>query len=290
MTSLTPGMRLHDRFVLVERIGSGGMAQVWRADDRILGRPVAVKVLDAGVGGDATRRLATRNEAQAAARLTHPHITRVYDYGEADLPDGRTAPYLVMELLSGRGLGERLGDGPLSLREATAIAAQVAAALAAAHEIGVVHCDIKPGNVMLTPGGAKVLDFGIAAITGETAGGRPLYGTPGYLAPERLAGAEAEPAADVYALGVLLAEALTGKRPDPAGTFPTVPGLPAEIARLGAASLSTDPAARPSAAEFARALAAAGPAAAVAGRARPGKRRPPRRWSAGPPSSHRPGP
>ena len=111
---------LHDRHVLVERIGSGGMAQVWRADDLILGRPVAVKVLDAGVGGDATRRLATRNEAQAAARLTHPHITRVYDYGEADLPDGRTAPYLVMELLSGHGLG----DGPLPVREATAIAAQ----------------------------------------------------------------------------------------------------------------------------------------------------------------------
>src|SRR5918993_258472 len=185
MTSLTPGMRLHDRHVLVERIGSGGMAQVWRADDLILGRPVAVKVLDAGVGGDATRRLATRNEAQAAARLTHPHITRVYDYGEADLPDGRTAPYLVMELLSGRGLGERLGDGPLSVRDATTIAGQVAAALAAAHEIGVVHCDVKPGNVMLTPAGAKVLDFGIAAITWETAGGRPLYGTPGYLAPER---------------------------------------------------------------------------------------------------------
>lgn len=263
MTALTPGTRLHERFVLVEPIGAGGMAEVWRAEDEVLGRSVAVKFLDARVGGDATRRIATRREAQAAARLTHPNITRVYDYGEADLPDGRSAPYLVMELLNGQGLNERLAGGPLPVRAALTVAGQVAGALAAAHAIGVVHCDVKPGNVMLTETGAKVLDFGIAAITGDvSASGRPLYGTPGYLAPERRAGAEAAPPADVYALGVLLVEVLTGRRPE--GGFPTVPGLPPAVARLGAAALSADPAARPAADELARALiSAAGPATSL---------------------------
>ncbi|HEY6597334.1 MAG TPA: serine/threonine-protein kinase, partial [Asanoa sp.] len=261
MSTLSAGLRLHDRYVLVERIGVGGMAEVWRADDEVLDRPVAVKVLDAAVGSDATIRIATHREARAAARLNHPHITRVYDYGEAALPGGTMAPYLVMELLDGKSLAERLASGPVPWPEAARIAAQVAAGLAAAHASGIVHCDIKPGNVMLTPSGGKILDFGVASLAGRPdTTGELIYGTPGYLPPERMAGAPPQPAGDVYALGVLLAEMVTGRQPErePAPLrFPAGPGLPPALARLGSACLATDPADRPLAAQVSRALAAA---------------------------------
>jgi hypothetical protein len=261
VSTLSAGLRLHDRFVLVERIGVGGMAQVWRAHDEVLDRPVAVKLLDAAVGSDATIRIATHREARAAARLNHPHITRVYDYGEAALPGGTVAPYLVMELLDGRSLAERLASGPVPWPEAARIAAQVAAGLAAAHASGIVHCDIKPGNVMLTSAGAKILDFGVASLAGRPdTTGELIYGTPGYLPPERMAGAPPQPAGDVYALGVLLADMVTGRKPDhePAPlAFPAAPVLPPAVVRLGSACLATDPAARPGAAELSRALAAA---------------------------------
>ena len=266
MSTLAPGLRLHDRFLLVGRIGVGGMAEVWRADDTVLGRPVAVKVLDPSVGSDTTIRLATHREARAAAGLTHPHITRVYDYGEAALPGGGLAPYLVMELVEGTDLAERLEAGPLPWPAAAAIAAQVAAGLAAAHAAGVVHCDVKPGNVMLTQGGVKILDFGIAGLAGRPDGGL-RYGTVGYCPPERLAGADPTPAGDVYSLGVLLAEILVGQRPESSrgvAHFPVLPGVPPVLTRAGAASLAADPAERPSAADLARVLgevAAAAPAA-----------------------------
>ncbi|MDG4824209.1 protein kinase [Asanoa sp. WMMD1127] len=257
MSTLAPGLRLHDRFLLVARIGVGGMAEVWRADDTVLGRPVAVKVLDPSVGSDTTIRLATHREARAAAGLTHPHITRVYDYGEAALPAGGLAPYLVMELVEGADLAERLAAGPLAWPEAALIASQVAAGLSAAHAAGIVHCDIKPGNVMLTAGGVKILDFGIAGLAGSPESG-VRYGTVGYLAPERLAGAEPTPAADVYSVGVLLAEALLGRRPESSrgvAQFPVLPGVPTTLTRAGAACLAADPTARPSAAALAEALA-----------------------------------
>ncbi|GIF77373.1 serine/threonine-protein kinase [Asanoa siamensis] len=257
MSTLAPGLRLHDRFLLVARIGVGGMAEVWRADDTVLGRPVAVKVLDPSIGSDTTIRLATHREARAAAGLTHPNITRVYDYGEAALPGGGLAPYLVMELVEGGDLAERLVDGPLPWPTAAAIAAQVAAGLAAAHAAGVVHCDIKPGNVMLTPGGVKILDFGIAGLAGSPEGGL-RYGTVGYCSPERLAGADPTPASDVYGVGVLLAETLVGHRPESSqgvAHFPTLPGVPEALTHLGAACLSADPTARPTAGDLAGALA-----------------------------------
>ncbi|GIF66460.1 hypothetical protein Ais01nite_44950 [Asanoa ishikariensis] len=256
MSTLAPGLRLHDRFLLVGRIGVGGMAEVWRADDTVLGRPVAVKVLDPSVGSDTTIRLATHREARAAAGLTHPHITRVYDYGEAALPSGGLAPYLVMELVEGHDLAERLEAGPLPWPAAAAIAAQVAAGLAAAHAARVVHCDIKPGNVMLTQGGVKILDFGIAGLAGSSDDGE-RYGTVGYCSPERLAGAAPTAAGDVYSLGVLLAETLVGRRPESSGgvaRFPVLPGVPAALTRAGTASLAADPTERPSAADLARVL------------------------------------
>ena len=249
------------------------MSQVWRAEDDVLGRPVAVKVLAAELAADPALSGATWTEARAAARLAHPHVTRVYDYGQAVLPDGTTLPYLVMELVDGESLADRLAVGPLPWPEAAAVCAQVASALAAAHRIGVVHRDVKPGNVMLTQGGAKVLDFGIASLAGDQLGadGGHIVGTPGYAAPERLGPGPAVPASDVYALGVLLYESLTGHLPRPVATWreaalahqgaappepPDVPGLPRAVRRLCLACLSPDPALRPTAEEAARVLGA----------------------------------
>ena len=280
MSPFTPTLRLHDRYVLHERIGLGGMSEVWRADDEVLGRPVAVKALAAPLATDPHLRATIQREARAAARLTHPHVTHVYDYGEATLPGGAVVPYLVMELVDGRNLADRLAEGPLPWAEAVRVGGQVAAALAAAHRIGVVHHDIKPGNVMLTETGAKVLDFGIAALAGPhhpLAGqtGEVLMGTPAYFAPERLTAGPPDPASDVYALGALLYRTLTGRAPLPVQTWEDalevhrrrtpvpplrIPGLPADIADLVLACLATDPARRPRAAQLATRLSAVPPA------------------------------
>ncbi|MDG4797844.1 serine/threonine protein kinase [Micromonospora sp. WMMD1082] len=282
MSPFTPSLRLHDRYVLRDRIGLGGMSEVWRADDEVLGRSVAVKVLAGTFAVDPGLRATIRREARAAARLTHPHVTQVYDYGEAALAGGTVVPYLVMELVDGQNLAERLADGPLPWRPALRMAAEVASALAAAHRLGVVHRDIKPGNVMLTDTGAKVLDFGIAALAGpQPAGsgsaGGPLMGTPAYTAPERLSADAPHPASDVYALGVLLHRTLTGDVPLPVRSWedavvvnasrpsvppPRVPGLPADLAELVLACVDPDPARRPTAGQLAARFraGAAGPA------------------------------
>lgn len=274
MSPFTPALRLHDRYILRERIGLGGMSEVWRADDEVLHRPVAVKALAAPLAADPQLRAAIQREARAAARLTHPHVTQVYDYGEAILDGGQVVPYLVMELVEGRNLADRLAAGPLPWREAVRTAAQIAAALAAAHRIGVVHRDIKPGNIMLTETGVKVLDFGIAALAGphhRLAGqtGELMMGTPAYVAPERLAPGPPNPASDVYALGALLYRALTGRAPLPVQSWddavevharptpvppPRVPGLPSDVAALIVACLCADPARRPAAADLAAQL------------------------------------
>nr|WP_277349667.1 protein kinase [Planosporangium thailandense] len=260
---------------MVERLGTGGMSVVWRAYDEVLGRPVAIKVLAAKLAADRDSREMIRTEAKAAARLSHPHVTGVYDYGESTTEDGTTVPYVVMELISGRTLAERLGGGPLPWRAALRVGAEVAAALAAAHAQGLVHRDVKPANVMLTATGAKVVDFGIAAVVGEAGQSEPdgtVLGTPAYLAPERLGGGPVQPASDVYGLGVLLYRALTGAPPWDAETttqminahmyaapepLPPITGLPAGIAELCRRCLAKDPADRPSSLDVARTLAAA---------------------------------
>ncbi|MEH0974416.1 protein kinase [Micromonospora sp. CPCC 205546] len=277
MSPFSPDLRLHDRYVLRERIGLGGMSEVWRADDEVLHRPVAVKALTREFATDPQLRATIQREARAAARLTHPHVTQVYDYREATLGGGMVVPYLVMELVQGRNLADRLADGPLPWPQAVRMAGQVAAALAAAHRIGVVHRDVKPGNVMLTDTGAKVLDFGIAALAGPhhpRAGhtGELLMGTPAYFAPERMRPGPPDPASDVYALGALLYRTLTGRAPRPVQTWedalevhagdrpvppPPVPGLPADVAELTLACLATDPTHRPGAAHLSARLAAA---------------------------------
>ncbi len=268
------------RYRLSERLASGGMGAVWRGEDIELGRPVAVKLLHEGLLDDPSSRERFRREARAAAALAHPNIAAVYDFGE----DG-ARPFLVMELVEGETLAARLArEGPLDPAEVTRIGAAVAEALAAAHEAGVVHRDVKPGNVMLaTSGQVKVLDFGIAATpdaTTLTASGSVL-GTAPYLAPERVRGDRATPASDLYALGVMLYEMLAGEAPfareTPAATAlahlhdepPPLrarrPDTPPALAALVAALLEKDPAARPaSGAVVAASLGAAPPTRPIA--------------------------
>jgi hypothetical protein len=267
---------LGGRYRLLEQLGSGGMSVVWRAYDEVLGRQVAVKLLRPGGPADDGSRARILAEAQQAARLAHPYITSVHDYGESPIDgDDEPTPFVVMELVTGPTLADRLEAGPVPVAESLRICAQVAAALAAAHARGVVHRDIKPANIMLSPSGAKVLDFGIAAGAGETNEAitdGEVWGTPAYLAPERLAGGTVVPASEVYALGLLLYRLLAGELPWEAGTvtemidahryvepapLPHLPGVHGTVREICARCLDKDPAERPAAGDVARMLAAA---------------------------------
>ncbi|MEO3771965.1 protein kinase [Micromonospora sp. B9E7] len=269
--ALHPGRLLARRYRLLDQIGAGGMSVIWRARDEVLDRLVALKVLAPSLAADARFRGMVREEARAAAQLVHPHLTSVHDYGETVDPDGSITSFVVMELLDGEELELRLTEGPLPWAEAVQVGAQVADALAAAHRLGIVHRDITPANVMMTGTGVKVLDFGIATRIGapdEDEDGE-TFGTPAYVAPERLDGAPAQPSTDVYSLGVLLYEALTGRVPYPADTWeqlsaalangppPTLaelPELPPPVARICLRSLARDPADRPTARQVATVL------------------------------------
>ena len=268
-----PGMAeqvLGGRFALLDRLGSGGMSVVWRARDEVLGRTVAVKLLAGRYADDPDSRDRIRDEARAAAALSHPNVAQVYDYGESEVAGARV-PYVVMELIRGGSLHERLAAGPVPPRFAMRVCAEVAAALAAAHADGLVHRDIKPANVMITPDGVKVVDFGIAAAIGS---GRPgngeVIGTPAYVAPERLTADAVEPASDVYALGVLLYRLLSGHAPWSADTttqmlnahiyvepepLSPLPDVPDHVIALCNRCLHKDPTQRPSAREAAALLA-----------------------------------
>ncbi|HWS32522.1 MAG TPA: serine/threonine-protein kinase [Actinoplanes sp.] len=260
------GVLLASRYRLVTLLETGGMAQVWRATDELLDRPVAVKL---PAGDTRAAHLAWR-EARLAARLSHPGIAAVHDYREAVRPDGSVAPFVVMELLAGETVAARLCDlgGPMPWGEAVSIGTAVAEALAAAHAAGVVHRDIKPGNVMLCPGGVKLLDFGISAAAGEPDDDETgaSFGTPAYAAPERLDGKPAEPATDLYGLGVLLFEMVTGDPPYDVNTWeelaaalvhgptPMPETLPHRLRELILRCLDEDPHRRPTAAQARRSL------------------------------------
>ncbi|WP_045745853.1 serine/threonine-protein kinase [Actinoplanes sp. NBRC 101535] len=259
-----PGVLLASRYRLVTLLETGGMAQVWRAVDELLDRPVAVKL---PAGDTRAAHLAWR-EARLAARLQHPGIAAVHDYREAVRTDGSVAPFVVMELLGGETVAARLLDGPMPWGEAVSVGAAVAAALAHAHSAGVVHRDIKPGNVMLCADGVKLLDFGISAAAGEPDDDETgaSFGTPAYAAPERLDGKPAEPATDLYGLGVLLFEMVTGQPPYNVDTWEELaaaqatgpsrlPGtLPDRLRHLIDHCLEDEPHRRPSAAEARKAL------------------------------------
>jgi len=245
---LRAGDLVAGRFELVRPIGRGGFGVVFEARDRQLGRLVALKAVRAG-DREALRERLLRGEGEAAARLSHPNIVAVHDLGR----DERGA-FLVMELLHGRTLAERLADGPLAAREALRIATEVARGVAHAHGHGVVHRDLKPANVFLCEDGqVKVLDFGLSHALGRRGA---EGGTPAYMAPEQLRGAPEDERTDVFALGVLLFEMLAGRTPfptddggkallsarlAPALEVPEAPALGPLLARM----LAKDPVNRP---------------------------------------------
>jgi eukaryotic-like serine/threonine-protein kinase len=209
--------RTFSHYRLTERLGAGSMGEVYKAHDQHLDRDVAIKVLPPGTLHDDAARRRFRREAEALSRLNNAHIATVHDFDSADGVD-----FLVMEYVSGRTLSEHIGHSPLPEREMVTIAGDIAAALEEAHERGVVHRDLKPGNIMVTAKGrVKVLDFGIARLSGttgdfeqtatQTAG--DFVGTLPYMAPEQVRGEAIDSRTDIYALGVVLFEMSTGRRP-----------------------------------------------------------------------------
>jgi len=218
---LEPGSAIDARYRLEERIAGGGMGEVWRARDDVLGRVVALKVLRPEYADDPEFRARFRAEARHTAALSHPGIATVHDYGEVEAPDAhgnvRTSPYLVLELVPGESLARLLArEGRLPCDRALDVLAQAGRALQAAHDAGIVHRDVKPANLLVRPDGViKVTDLGIARAAGATAltGTGAVLGTPHYLSPEQAAGRAATPASDVYALGVVGYQCLAGRRP-----------------------------------------------------------------------------
>jgi hypothetical protein len=207
------GAVLGGRYVLDRRIGHGGYGEVWQATDNVLGRPVAVKLLHPRYAGRDEALARFQAGALLAGALCHENIVQVYDYGELA---GEQVPYLVMELVDGPSVEAALAGGPLASGLTMDIVAQAAAGLQAAHAAGMIHRDVKPANLLLAlDGTVKITDFGIAHTIGSvplTAAGE-VIGTPGYPAPERVEGAPATPASDLYSLGMVAYECLAGAPP-----------------------------------------------------------------------------
>jgi eukaryotic-like serine/threonine-protein kinase len=256
LTSIT----LAGRYRLEGRIARGGVGEVWRAVDLVLGRPVAVKLLRAEYAQHPEVLTRFRAEAKHAGSVSHPGIAQVYDYGEDGAAD---SPYLVMELVDGPSLARVLAAGPLNPADTMDVLAQAAAGLQAAHAAGLVHRDVKPGNLLVGPAGqVKITDFGIAyaAWSAPITQAGALVGTPAYLAPERIAGGPATPASDLYGLGVVGYQCLTGEvpfggiPPEVAAahqhrTLPPLPRtVPAGVAALILELTAEDPAVRPASA------------------------------------------
>ncbi|HEX4979488.1 MAG TPA: protein kinase [Acidimicrobiales bacterium] len=207
---------LGGRYRLGTLLGRGGMAEVYSAHDQRLDRAVAVKVLRPAMASHEEIRRRFDAEARAAASLSHPNVVAVFDTGEDETADGRVS-WIVMERLPGATLADRLAEGPLEVDAVTRVAGDVLGALGAAHDAGILHRDIKPGNILLAADGcAKVGDFGIAKsleLAEDLTSTGQLVGTPAYLAPERIEGRSATVATDLYAVGVVLYEALAGRKP-----------------------------------------------------------------------------
>lgn len=264
---------LEGRYEMTKLLGKGGMGEVWDGYDKRLDRPLAIKLMRRGADDRPVSRERFKREAQVMARLEHPGVPLVYDAGL--LPDGRV--YLTMQRVHGRTLSDELSaSGPLPLSWVAAITAQVSEVLAYAHALGVIHRDLKPSNLMLTRGGQiKVLDFGIAAALDPdpqspalTVPGKPL-GTPGYFSPEQVRGQRATQRSDLYALGWVLYELITGRLPlsgapldllskrlreDPSPVSQWRTGVPAPLDTLVSELLAVDPDDRPATATAVQAL------------------------------------
>jgi eukaryotic-like serine/threonine-protein kinase len=258
---------LGGRYSLFDVLGTGGMSTVWRGRDEVLGREVAVKVLSPQYAADPAFRTRFEREARHVAALSHPRLVTVFDCGV----DG-TTPFIVMELARGRTLRQILDEvGVLPPDDVVTIAAAVCEGLEAAHAAGIVHRDIKPANIVLSGGEVKVLDFGIARLDDSAGRTRTqaVLGTAAYLSPEQAAGQPAGPQADLYALGCVVFEMLTGTPPftadsevgvayrqvhdDPGPPSSRLPGVPAQLDWITTRLLAKNPADRPPGAAAARA-------------------------------------
>ncbi len=261
-------------FEILDRLGSGGMGEVYRARDTRLDRFVAIKVLSPAIDTGPRGRERFEREARAISKLSHPHICTLHDVGAAQV-DGREVPFLVLELLEGETLAARLARGPLSVRQAVDHAIDMADALATAHARGIVHRDLKPANVMVTTSGVKLLDFGLAHLrvpedandgVPASPGDHPLtsagmvVGTPPYMSPEQVEGRKLDARSDIFSFGALLYEMLTGHRAfagdsrrsaaaqilgdDPTPVNELVRSVPADLAKVVWHCLRKDPARR----------------------------------------------
>ncbi len=264
MQRLRPGLVLSERYRLVRHVASGGMGQVWEALDDTLERRVALKILHPQNQDDFALVERFRDEARFAAQLSHPHIVTVHDFSEFE-----GLAYLVMEFVDGPTLAVLLAGGPLDSDLVRVLLGQVASALALAHDAGIVHRDIKPANVLVADGRAQLTDFGIArSVEGDsrTLTGQVL-GTAYYLSPEQALGRRVSPATDIYSLGALAYEMLTGSKlfdrgtpiatalahvQDPPPSLPS--GTPPDLEAVVMACLVKEPEHRPSAALIVRAL------------------------------------
>lgn len=261
MHRLREGFLLGGRYRISARIAAGGMGEVWSGVDERNDRPVAVKVMHPHTADEAVFAQRFRDEARYAASLTHPNIVDVFDSGEQD-----GLAYLVMELVPGGTVAQLIeSGGALGADRVRAIVRQVAAALGVAHREGLVHRDVKPSNILLGRGGeAKLADFGIVHAVDAAGLTRPgdLMGSPHYVSPELAAGGPATPASDLYSLGAVTHEMLTGIKPFDRGTPLAIalahvmepppelpPDTPADLAAAVTALLAKDPADRPATAE-----------------------------------------
>jgi serine/threonine protein kinase len=257
---------LKDRYRLIEQIGAGGMAVIYKAQDMELGRLVAVKVLRPSLVGDPEFLMRFRREAQAAANLSHPNIVTVHDVGQ----DGPKTHFIVMEYVDGQDMKKliRSREEPFGVDAALAIIVEVCKGVGYAHRAGLVHCDIKPQNILVTPDNSiKVTDFGIARALSSAQSLEPdseeeeiVWGSPHYFSPEQAAGETPTPASDVYSIGVVLFELLTGRLPfvgvdyrelalahikqDPPSLMDVDPALPQDLDRIIRKVLSKEPSAR----------------------------------------------